>query len=496
MSTSAKPQFRQRVTVPVSGMTCATCEKRVARALKRLPGVARVDVSAARGVATLTGEALPSREIVDAAIRSAGYEPSAPRWFTDDRGIWRTVGASAVVVALLAWGLSAAELTDLASGLTDPSGGGLLLVLTLGLTAGVSTCMAMVGGLVLSFSASHAAKLAASGVSVPSFLTRMRPQVWFNLGRVVGFGVLGALLGALGSSLSLPTRMTAVLILAVAVVMFLLGVRLTGISPRMAAWSPKLPAGLSRVLGIDHAGESSYSDTRTAAVGALTFFLPCGFTQAVQLYALSTASPITAGLIMATFALGTTPGLLALGSVPEIATGERQNTVLRVVGVVVLAFALVNLSGGMRLLGVTGGSSAASAASQTVSDNVTLGNGVQTVHMTQEAAGYSPENTVVYAGIPITWEIDGTFPFSCSASITMPDAGVRVNLQQGINTVSVPALAEGTTRFTCAMGMYSGTFKAVPAPPPEPPKAASETPATAVAPPAPPTAASAPTGAQ
>ena len=55
---------------------------------------------------------------------------------------------------------------------------------------------------------------------------------------------------------------------------------------------------------------------------------------------------------MATFALGTTPGLLALASVPEVTTGRRQATVLRVVGVLVLAFALLNVSSGLNLLGL------------------------------------------------------------------------------------------------------------------------------------------------
>ena len=63
---------------------------------------------------------------------------------------------------------------------------------------------------------------------------------------------------------------------------------------------------------IEDAAQAGYSHWRTALVGAATFFLPCGFTQAVQIYAISTANPLTAGLVMATFAVGTTPGLLAL----------------------------------------------------------------------------------------------------------------------------------------------------------------------------------------
>lgn len=464
MVTSGDKGSAREVTVPVAGMTCSACERRVTRSLMRLPGVDSVTVSALRGSATISGDLLPARPRIDAAIRSAGYEPTTAPWLSPDRSIWRTALVAAVAVGGVVWAANAVGLTAITTGLTDPSTGGLLLVLTLGLTAGVSTCMAMVGGLVLGFSASHAAALAAAGRTRPSFGARMRPQVAFNLGRIVGFGVLGTVLGALGSTMSPPTRMMAALVLGVAVVMFLLGIRLTGISPRMAAWSPRLPGRLSRLLGIDSASEASYSDVRTALIGAATFFLPCGFTQAVQIYALSTASPVTAGLIMATFAIGTTPGLLALASVPEVATGTRQASVLRVVGVVVLAFALLNLSAGMTLLGFTG--SAAAPPSQNASANVTFSDGTQIVRMTQTPRGYLPADTVMYAGIPTTWVIDATSPYDCSAFLRVPALDLSVNLAKGLNPLDLPALDAGVVPFTCVMGMYSGNLFVVEKPAP------------------------------
>jgi sulfite exporter TauE/SafE/copper chaperone CopZ len=474
-------------TVPITGMTCTSCERRVTKALTKLPGVQSVDVSAPRGTATIYGVRLPSPDRVDAAIRSAGYEPVAPKWLTSDWSIWKTVLLTVVVIVYVVVVATHSVIGEWAAQLTNPDQAGLALALTLGLTAGVSTCMAMVGGLVLALSASHAARLAASGQTMPSLATRMRPHIMFNIGRIVGFGVFGALLGLLGSSLSLPTRAMAVLVLAVAVFMFLLGMRLTGLSPRMSAWSPKLPAGIGRALGIDSAadGEGSYSDTRAALLGAATFFLPCGFTQAMQIYALSTASPLMAGAVMAAFAIGTTPGLLALASVPEFATGKRRETVLRVVGVVVLAFALFNAQGGMKLLGfgiepaaastatvsstttsAGAGTSAAdaggaAAGQPAVSSNVTVANGVQTVTMTQEADGYVPADTVVYSGMPITWQITGNAPYSCSMALRVPDLGVSVNLNEGANTVDLPALPAGTVPFMCVMGMYTGTITAV-----------------------------------
>lgn len=47
-------------------------------------------------------------------------------------------------------------------------------------------------------------------------------------------------------------------------------------------------------------------------VGALTFLLPCWFTQSMQLFALQSGSPLSGALIMGAFAIGTAPVLFAL----------------------------------------------------------------------------------------------------------------------------------------------------------------------------------------
>ena len=183
----------------------------------------------------------------------------------------------------------------------------------------------------------------------------------------------------------------------------------------------------------------------------------------MQIYALSTASPLVGGAVMAVFALGTTPGLLALAAVPELTSGRRQATVLRVVGVVVLAFAVLNATSGLQLLGLR--TTSATAYGQTISDNVTVESGVQTVRMTQVADGYEPADTVLYAGMPTTWLIEGTSQLFCSAFLRVPSLGLDITVAPGSNTVALPALDEGVTPFTCVMGMYSGTLVAIEPPP-------------------------------
>lgn len=130
-----------------------------------------------------------------------------------------------------------------------------------------------------------------------------------------------------------------VLLLVAAVVLVVAGARLTGVSPRLAGASVTLPAGLARILRIEEREQRRYSDRNAALLGALTFFLPCGFTQTVQLFALSTGRPATAAAVMALFALGTAPGLVGLGAVTSLARGRAARRLFVVAGVAVLASA-------------------------------------------------------------------------------------------------------------------------------------------------------------
>jgi sulfite exporter TauE/SafE len=288
----------------------------------------------------------------------------------------------------------------------------------------------------------------------------VRPQVAFNGGRILGFAAGGAVLGMLGSAFEIPTTVLAVGVLAAAVVMTILGVRLTGLSPRIAAWSPTLPGRWGRRAA---GGAGSYTDWRALSAGAATFVLPCGFTQAMQIYAVSTGSPAQAAAVMAAFAVGTAPGLLGLGIATGAASAKGGSVALRFVGVVVLAFALVTAGSSLRTLGVELPSLGGSTPTA-VSSNVTLAGGTQTVTMTQLADAYSPADTTVYAGIPIRWVIESEAPYTCAAFLRVPDLGVRADLAPGTNTVDLPALDEGTTPFSCSMGMYSGTLTAIPPP--------------------------------
>lgn len=289
----------------------------------------------------------------------------------------------------------------------------------------------------------------------------MRPAAVFLTGRVAGYGFFGALLGALGASITMPPLLTGVLMLVVAIVMTILGTRLTGLSPRIAGWSPTLPMGLGRSLGIGGGHDGAYSDTRAVGLGAASFFLPCGFTQAVQIFALSTGSPLFGAALLATFALGTAPGLLALAGLPVVVPSAARPTLLRLVGVVVLAFAALNANAGLQLAGISLPGFGVGAVSAAAPSSVLTADGRQLLTTYQGAEGYSPSNVTIYAGIPTEWTIESSTVTTCAATMVVPAWGTGANLKLGPNVFDLPALQPGVIHYTCAMGMYSGSITVI-----------------------------------
>ena len=133
---------------------------------------------------------------------------------------------------------------------------------------------------------------------------RFAPHLYFNIGRIAGFGIFGGLLGLFGSFVSLSPFAIGALTVATGLIMLLLGVNLAELSPRLSRISITLP----KFLGAGVAGDGNVSKHVVAlGTGALTFFLPCGFTLAMQTYAITTGSFTTGALTMMVFALGTTP---------------------------------------------------------------------------------------------------------------------------------------------------------------------------------------------
>ncbi len=209
----------------------------------------------------------------------------------------------------------------------------------IGIIASLSTCMAVVGGLVLSMSATFAQQ----GDTI-------KPQVLFHVGRIISFIILGGVIGALGAVFTLNTSAMFILSLILGIVMLILGINLLDVFH----WAKKLQPTMPKFIAKHAHGVSKLNHTLTPMlVGVATFFLPCGFTQSMQLYALSTGSFWTGSMIMLTFALGTLPVLALISfSSFSIKNSSKAGIFFKTAGLVVILFALFNLINSLVVIGL------------------------------------------------------------------------------------------------------------------------------------------------
>ncbi len=434
-----------RKKIYIEGMHCASCEVLIERRLKNVAGVDKVRVSHTSGEVELDCSFEPKLKDLGRAIKRDGYRIVQDKSVTYKNTVIDYVQIGAIFLILVA-----AYFTLNHSGLTPHIGVsqnmsyGLIFVL--GLIAATSTCLAVTGGLLIAISARYS--------EAHPNLTRaqtFKPHIYFNIGRVLSYTLFGALLGFIGSLFVFSSQISGIITIVVSVFMIFLGLQMLHLIPGLNRLQIKVPKFIAH--RIYEKGSQEYKPTAPVLLGVLTFFLPCGFTQALQLYVLTTGSPIVGGLTMLAFSLGTLPGLLSLGALSSFTKGTAQKYFVRVAAVLVILLGVFSIFSGLNLVGIdVNSASHTTAQSQTFSTN--MENGEQVVHMRVDGATYTPHRFTVLQGVPVRWEIDGRNAEGCAQVITIPKLGKTESLpKDSIKVIEFTPKNTGTISFSCTMGM-------------------------------------------
>ena len=208
-----------------------------------------------------------------------------------------------------------------------------------GLVASASSCLAVVGGLLLSVSANFAKQG-----------KKIKLQVLFHVGRLISFFVFGGVIGLIGSAFTLSVTTSFILSVLVGMVMLILGINLLDVFP----WAKRLQFNMPNKLGFGaHTLKKFQFSFTPFLVGVSTFFLPCGFTQSMQIYSLSTGSFVTGALTMTAFALGTLPvlGLISFTSM-RFGEGKFASVFFKTAGILVVAFGIMTILNGLVARGI------------------------------------------------------------------------------------------------------------------------------------------------
>lgn len=325
------------VTLHVSGTHCNSCKILIEDILNEQIGIERAHVNLKQETVsfetTLDDSQHKLAEALSLKVQQNGYSFSVEKKVKEkkDKGvIWQALPIGLAFLALF--------FVVQKSGILSFGIGGTVTPLTsfiIGLVASVSSCLAVVGGLVLSLSAT----VSQDNVS------DTKPMFLFHAGRIISFALLGGVLGAIGSAIGISFTLTAILGILASAVMIILGLNLIGVFEKNVI---ALPSGVFNFFrNVEHKTITPF------LVGVGTFFLPCGFTQAMQIAALSSGSLVSGMLIMLAFALGTLPMLafLSFGSA-SFAHSKHAPLFFKSAGVIVLGLGIFALLAGLAGLGI------------------------------------------------------------------------------------------------------------------------------------------------
>ncbi len=329
-------------TFHVRGMHCASCVALIEHELKGHEGVHEVRASLSSRTVTVTGEfgngdVAALATALTAPLASHGYTllsetepPASSRWSE-----FRIALPAALAAALVFFGLQKLGIVNLVGEGSVTLGTAFLI----GAIASLSTCMAVVGGLVLSLSASLAKRRAPLGAHLA-----------FHTSRLISFLVLGAGLGFLGSAVRLGPVVTGIFSVVIALTLIVVGINLL----EVFSWARRFQVTLPRAFGaVVHRMKGREGFLLPVLLGAATFFLPCGFTQSMQLYALSTGSAGEAAGLMLAFALGTLPVLFGISlTSSRVGISKHRGVFFKAAGLLVIFFGVLNLMTGLAALGL------------------------------------------------------------------------------------------------------------------------------------------------
>ena len=456
----------------IKGMHCASCEVIIEKKALEIEEIDFADASLVSGALNIRYHGKkPSVESLNDAFRENGYLFSEQPFVKKIKN-WRVL-IEPLVIALFAIGVFfVLSKLGLSSFATIGSGSSLGAFFIFGLLAGVSTCAALVGGLVLSLSKQWLDLYGDRG----SNLENSKPHILFNVGRIISYALLGALLGFLGAKFRISQTFTSFLVLFVSALMLILAMQMLD-----AQWFNRFRIALPKSL--------SYQITKKGAdggkwlplvVGFLTFLLPCGFTLAVEGMAVLSGNALKGLMIMFFFVLGTTIPLLVIGfsSAKLIASPKTSEKFLKVAGILIIFFVLYNINfqfGIIRYLtNKFESNNQQSANTSQWSDGAHQNNqnvindqsqGIQIIKaIYTESNDIQPNEFEVKVGRSVRFEIDVQDDgYGCMGTIMVP--GLWNNpqsLRKGSLIIMefIPRQA-GNYKITCAMGVSRGVIKVI-----------------------------------
>jgi len=330
----------------------------------------------------------------------------------------------------------------------------LLAIFLAGLTVGGIGCVAVQGGLLATVIATKEEEVGNARKFV------LYATAAFLISKLVVHAALGFVLGVFGASINLDGNLQIFMQLVAGVYMLVVAFNFLELHPifRYAIFSP--PKFLVKLLRKQSKSANYFSPI---LLGAMTVFIPCGTTLAMEVLAISSTSGLAGMATMTAFILGTFPIFFAIGLITSIMGEAFKEKFLKIASVVIIYLALTSINGALIALGspiFIANPFNNSQVAKNGADSVVATASKITINVT--GYGYSPSYFRVKKGEEITVSVVAKEAYSCASAFRVPQLGVARNL--GPNETYVfkftPQEA-GQITFTCSMGMYRGIIEVI-----------------------------------
>ncbi len=272
----------------------------------------------------------------------------------------------------------------------------------------------------------------------------LKKPLLYNLGRLISYTLLGGIVGLIGQVISINEVVNGIIIIIASLVMLLMSLNMLNITKL------KLPKIIKN--------KKCLNTKNSFIIGLLNGFMPCGPLQAMQIYALSTASFIKGALSMFLFCLGTIPLMLSFGIIFNILKGRGRILLNKIASILILLLSISMLIRGLNTIGINATPSLNKYENY---NSATIYKDYQEVKIDLSYSGY--EDIIVKRGKKVKLIINAQKKYltGCNNTIVIKDFNIKKKLEVGTNIIEFTPKKVGVHFMNCWMNMLTNNIKVV-----------------------------------
>ena len=291
-----------------------------------------------------------------------------------------------------------------------------------------------------------AINLYASASKEDAKIKRLKNPLLYNIGRLVSYTILGGIIGGIGKVFSINYVVQNIIILIASIFMLIMSLSMLGIIT--------IDSKIKKCRCFKIKTKNPF------IIGILNGFMPCGPLQAMQIYALSTASIFYGAISMFLFCLGTIPLMLFFGSFINLCKGKAKVIINKIASVLILILSMLMLNRALVGFGIDI-NSIFSKTEDAQYVKAIQEDGYQYIEFDLDYGNY--QDIIVQKDVPvkIIINVDKKYLTGCNNEIIMKDFKIDQKLDIGTNEIEFTPREEGEYIYSCWMNMIKNKIKVI-----------------------------------